>query len=83
MAEGSDAKSKRVVAKRQYTRAENNLKEAISQEDVPIATIERRYAELSKKWSDVQDSHDLYISFIPDSPSRADSFVIRINNVSA
>ena len=66
MAEESDAKSKRVVAKRQYTRAENNLKEVLSQEDIPIATVERRYAELNKKWSDVQDTHDYYISFISD-----------------
>ena len=66
MAEESDAKSKRVVAKRQYTRAENNLKEVLSQEDIPIATVERSHAELNKKWSDVQDTHDYYISFISD-----------------
>ena len=65
MAETAEAvKMKRTIAKRQFTRAESDLNNALSQADVPIATINRRFDTMKQRWSEVQDAHDRYIGTV-------------------
>jgi len=65
MAETSEAiKKRRSIAKRQFTRAESDLNNAMSQADVPVATINRRFETAKQRWSEVQDAHDEYIGTI-------------------
>jgi len=62
--EAGAIKMKRTVAKRQFTRAETDLKNALSQTDVPLITMERRFDTLKQRWSEVQNAHDLYVGTI-------------------
>ena len=60
-------KSRRTVTKSQFTRAEKQLVEALKKLDaMPVATLERRYADLNSKWSQAQDAHDEYVAAITD-----------------
>lgn len=56
-------KQKRGTSKSQFTRSEKRLNEALDKaEGIPLLTIERRYNELSEKWSAVQEAHDTYVA---------------------
>ena len=58
-------KTARTTAKSQFTRAEKKMKERLTaQPPVPVETIKRCFAELSAKWTKVQDSHDAYVETI-------------------
>ena len=60
-------KQKRTTAKSQFTRSENRLIEALGNlETFPVATLERRYEDLSLRWNTVQDAHDAYLEAIND-----------------
>ena len=57
-------KTARSTAKAQFTRAEKKLNDCLAipqdQQGVPVATIKRRFDDLSTKWSDTQNAHDAY-----------------------
>ena len=57
-----DAKSRRTIAKSQFTRAENMLKSTLIKRDCLSTTIERRYVELKAKWDKVEQAHNEYVS---------------------
>jgi hypothetical protein len=50
----------RLTSRRTYDRSENALQQAL-QSSVPVPTIQRRYADLKKRWDNVQQAHDTYI----------------------
>ena len=70
MSDPAVAKSKRSIAKGQFTRAETRLNDCINvpdgQEDLPLSTCQRRFNEFSQKWQAVQDAHDSYIIYIAE-----------------
>ena len=57
---------KKTCKSRQFTRAESNLKQALSMEDVETSTIERRFAELRAKFDAFQNAHDAYAEFVDE-----------------
>ena len=60
-----ELKTKRTIAKGQFTRSEKRLKDALGNvESTPISTIERRYSELSAKWDILQEIHDAYMTVL-------------------
>ena len=60
-----ELKTKRAIAKGQFTRSEKRLKDALGNvESTPISTIERRYSELSAKWDILQGIHDAYMTVL-------------------
>ena len=65
MADAAALKTARSTSKSQFTRAERKLIEGLTGDTVaPIATIKRRFEDLSEKWAKAQDAHDAYISSI-------------------
>ena len=69
-------KTKRTVAKQQFTRTENSLRQALTNLDSLESTIEQKYGELRVKWQVVQDTHDLYITMLPaDESQKEDSWI--------
>ena len=65
MADAAALKTARSTSKSQFTRAEKKLVEGLTGETVaPIATIKRRFEDVSEKWAKAQDAHDAYISSI-------------------
>ena len=65
MAEVAGLKTARATAKSQFTRAEKKLNESLinigeENEKVPVATIKRRFDDLSTRWDNAQDAHDAY-----------------------
>ena len=66
-------KVKRSTSKSQFTRSEKRLSDVLSNPtDVPVATIERRYNELSDKWKAAQDAHDAYLEAVEAEGGEAD-----------
>ena len=61
-----EAKRKRTAAKSQFTRAESSLKNALSLENCAKWTIENRYSEIKRRWDNVQEAHDNYVSLIDE-----------------
>ena len=67
------AKQERTRAKGQFTRSKKSLSEAVNHPDPSLATIERRFDDLKKRWNHVQDTHDAYAEYISDmQPEEAD-----------
>ena len=67
MADAAELKIARTTSKGQFTRAEKMLVDSLNKEAVtpaPIATIKRRFEDVSQKWTKAQDAHDAYISSI-------------------
>ena len=57
-----EAKTKRRLAKSQFTRAEKAVQLALGLgSECPTWTMEKRYEELKKRWDTVQDAHDSYM----------------------
>ena len=59
-----ESKTKRTVAKQQFTRAENSLRKVLAKGDSLQTTIGRKFNELSVKWQTVQDTHDVYVTMV-------------------
>ena len=58
-------KVKRSTSKSQFTRSEKRLCDVLSDHtNIPVATIERRYNELSEKWKAAQNAHDAYLEAV-------------------
>ena len=57
-----DLKKKRSMVKSQFTRAEKSLSRLLEGEDTIEEQISKRFNDLSQKWQEVQDAHDLYIT---------------------
>ena len=57
---------KRTVAKSQFTRLEKSLKKLLENQDSLQDTIERKFNELSAKWKEVQNAHDIYVTLIKE-----------------
>ena len=77
MADATELKTARTTLKGQFTRLEKKLNESLTPppeggQAVPIATIKRRFADLSEKWEKTQDAHDAYISVIAGTSSEAE-----------
>ena len=60
MADQQEAFKMRKTCKSQFTRAERNLQQALSMQDVETSTIERRFGELQAKFDALQNVHDVY-----------------------
>jgi len=61
-----EAKTKRTAAKSQFTRAESSLRNALAVENCAKWTIENRYSEFKRRWDNVQEAHDTYVSLIEE-----------------
>lgn len=57
-----DLKTKRIVGKQQFTRAENSLRRLLESGRGLEDTIRRKFEELSSKWQAVQDAHDVLMA---------------------
>ena len=57
-----ELKTKRIVGKQQFTRAENSLRRLLESGGGLEDTIQRKFGELSSKWQAVQDAHDIYVA---------------------
>lgn len=66
MANQEEALKMRRTCKSQFTRAENNLKQALSMQDVETSTIERRFGELQAKFNAFQNAHDAYAEIVDE-----------------
>lgn len=60
-----DLKKKRSMVKSQFTRAEKSLSRLLEGEDTIEEQISKRFNDLSQKWQEVQDAHDLYMTEVP------------------
>ena len=60
-----ELKKKRSLAKTQFTRAEKSLRRLIEDEQSLEEQIGKRFNEMSQKWQEVQDAHDLYTQELP------------------
>ena len=67
------AKQERSRAKGQFTRSKKSLSDAVNHPDPSVATIERRFDDLKKRWDHVQETHDEYAEHASDmQPEEAD-----------
>ena len=57
-------KTKRSVAKAQFTRTEKSLRNLLVNEKSLEETIKRKFAEMSQRWQEVQNAHDVYMTMI-------------------
>ena len=58
-------KVKRSTSKSQFTRCEKRLNDVLENPTtIPVATIERRYNELSERWNAAQCAHDAYLEVL-------------------
>ena len=64
MTEVEAAKRLRSTAKGKFTRAANNLDQAIDT-GAPTKTVENRYGELKAAWNETQDKHDDFVKLLP------------------
>ena len=64
MTEVEAAKRLRSTVKGKFTRAANNLDQAIDT-GAPTKTIENRYGELKAAWNETQDKHDDFVKLLP------------------
>ena len=71
------AKKKRTVAKSQFTRYENRLKDAIVSKEIDEWTLNRRYEDLKDRWDKTQDANDEFISLLtePDDITQAEEWL--------
>ena len=76
-----EAKKKRTAAKSQFTRAESSLKTALSMDSCATWTLENRYAELRRRWDNVQEAHDSYIPFIEEGTAETETDDIWISEL--
>ena len=63
MTEVEAAKRLHSTAKGKFTRAANNLDQAIDT-GAPTKTIENRYSELKAAWNEMQDKHDVFVKLL-------------------
>ena len=66
MADQQEAFKMRKTCKSQFTRAERNLQQALSMQEVETSTIERRFGELQAKFDALQNAHDVYAEFVDE-----------------
>ena len=66
MADQQEAFKMRKTCKSQFTRAERNLQQALSMQEVETSTIERRFSGLQAKFHALQNAHDVYAEFVDD-----------------
>ena len=66
MADAPTLKNARATAKSQFTRAEKKVLDAIAptENKIPITTIQRRFADVTEKWTKTQDAHDAYVAVL-------------------
>ena len=64
MTEVEAAKRLRSTAKGKFTRAANNLDQAINT-GAPTKTVENRYGELKAAWNKTQDKHNDFVTLLP------------------
>ena len=63
MADANELKTTRTTAKTQFTRSEKKLRDSLNEADeVPVATIKRRFEDVVEKWTRAQDAHDAYVA---------------------
>ena len=63
-------KTSRATAKGQFTRSEKRLRDVVkNMENIPVATIERRYNELHSKWETLQEAHEKYVTSLRSASS--------------
>ena len=55
-----EAKTKRTMAKAQFTRIEKALAKLLANPLSMYETTERKFSELKVRWQEVQDHHDRY-----------------------
>jgi len=71
-----DMKMKRTVAKQQFTRAENSLRQTLNNPESLESTVKRKFAELGVKWQAVQDTHDAFMAMLSlDESQKEDSWI--------
>ena len=63
--EMEELKKKRSVTKTQFTRTEKSLRRLLDDEESRKEQIGKRFNEMSQKWQEVQDAHDLYTQELP------------------
>ena len=75
MADAQNLKTARATAKSQFTRAEKKVLDAIAltENKMPITTIQRRFADVTAKWTTAQDAHDAYVAVLVDGEQDAES----------
>jgi hypothetical protein len=61
-----ELKKKRSLAKTQFTRTEKSLRRLLDDERSLEEQIGKRFNEMSQKWQEVQDAHDLYTQELPE-----------------
>jgi len=55
---------KRTAAKTQFTRHENRMREALTEEDIDEWTLNKRYGDFKERFDKVQDLNEEYVSFL-------------------
>ena len=68
-----EMKLRRTVAKQQFTRTENSLRQALSNPNSLQSTVERKFAELNVKWQTVQDAHDSFVAILSPDESQGEN----------
>ena len=61
-----ELKKQRSLAKAQFTRTEKSLRKLLDNEQSLEELISKRFNEMSKKWQEIQDAHDLYMQEVPE-----------------
>jgi len=59
-----EMKTKRAIAKAQFTRTEKSLRKLLENQESLQETIKRKFKDVSDKWQEVQDLHDEYVTLI-------------------
>ena len=67
-----ELKKKRSLAKTQFTRTEKSLRRLLDDERSLEEQIGKRFNEMSQKWQEVQDAHDLYTQELPEEQIEAE-----------
>ena len=61
-----EAKGKRTEAKRQFTRTTNVLNNTLTDGNILISTVNRRFADVKNRFGEAEKAHDAYIALITD-----------------
>ena len=64
--EMEELRKKRSLAKSQFTRTEKSLRKLLDDEQSLEELISKRFNEMSQKWQEIQDAHDLYMQEVPE-----------------
>ena len=64
--EMEELRKKRSLAKSQFTRTEKSLRKLLDNEQSLEELISKRFNEMSQKWQEIQDAHDLYMQEVPE-----------------